>query len=159
MAEFRGKDTEPVGIDSNSEQLNSLTFDEKVIRKIVGYSVNEIPGILAMSGNLISGITDVLKSTDDAAKGISVEVGKKQTAVSMKVICEYGQCIPDIFQMIVSKVTSSVSEMTGLIVVEVNVHVTDVLTKEDFDRRKKNVAKAETALETADDEDARQPVE
>lgn len=142
MADQKEKDKEQNGIDDNKEHENSLTFDEKVIKKIAGFSAGEIPGILAMSGNLIAGITDMLKSSDDPTRGITVEMGKKQVAVDMKVICEYGRNMPAIFQDIVDKVSSAVKEMTGLEVVEVNVHVADILTKEDFDRKKKIDAKS-----------------
>lgn len=139
--------SEQNSIDNRTEHENSLTFDEKVVKKIAGFAAGEIPGILAMSGNLISGITDMLKSSDDPTKGISVEVGKKQVAVDMKVICEYGQNMPNIFQSIVDKVGSVIKDMTGLDVVEVNVHVADVLTKEDFERKKKIDLKPETNIE------------
>jgi len=146
MADVKEKDN---GIDNRMEHENSLTFDEKVIKKIAGFAASEIPGILAMSGNQISGFTDMLKSSDDPTKGISVEVGKKQVAIDMKVICEYGQNISGIFQSLVSKVSSVVKEMTGLDVVEVNVHVADVLLKEDFDRKKRVEAKAVTGPEAS----------
>lgn len=131
------KDKEQNGIDSDKERVNSLTFDEKVIKKIAGIAASEIPGIIAMSGNLIAGLTDMLKSSDDPTKGITVEVGKKQVAVDMKVICEYGRNMPETFQTIVDKVSTVIKQMTGLDVVEVNVHVSDVLMKDDFDRKKK----------------------
>lgn len=152
MAEQREKDKARDSIDSVGEHVNSLTFDEKVIKKIVGFSASEIPGILAMSGNLIAGITDMLKSSDDPTKGISVEVGKKQVAVDMKVICEYGRNMPGVFQTIVDKVTAAMKEMTGLDVVEVNVHVADILTKEDFDRKKKADVKSESGAEESQSE-------
>lgn len=143
------------GIDSVTERVNSLTFDEKVLRKIAGFAAGEIPGILAMSGNLISGITDMLKSPDDPTKGISVEMGKKQVAVDMKVVCEYGRNMPSLFQNIVDRVGSSIKEMTGLDVVEVNVHVADILTKEDFERKKKTDIKAEPVAEILPEETPR----
>jgi len=146
-------ETKENSIDTRSEHSHSLTFDEKVIKKIAGLSASEIPGILAMSGNLISGFTDMLKSSDDPTRGINVEVGKKQVAVDMKVICEYGQNMPAIFQDIVDKVSHIVKEMTGLEVVEVNVHVADVLTKEDFDRKKKVEPKPELAAEATMEEE------
>lgn len=147
------------GIDNITERANSLTFDEKVIKKIAGMSASEIPGILAMSGNLVAGLTDMLKSSDDPTKGISVEVGKKQVAVDMKVICEYGRNMPQIFQNIVDKITAVVKEMTGLDVIEVNVHVSDVLTKEDFERKKKAKPEALEPVLTEEKETAISRVE
>lgn len=139
MADAKEKDKDSKSIDNVKEHKNALTFDEKVIKKIVGFAVSEIPGILAMSGNLLTGITDMLKNSDDPTKGISIELGKKQVAIDMKLVCEYGQNIPEIFQNIIDKVSSVIKEMTGLDVVEVNVHVADVLVKEEFDSKKKSV--------------------
>jgi uncharacterized alkaline shock family protein YloU len=133
-----------------AEPDNNLTFDEKVIKKIVGYSAGEIPGILAMSGNFIAGITDMLRNADDPTKGVTVEVGKKQVSVSMKIICEYGLNIPDIFQELVNKVTGAIKQMTGLDVVSVKVHVYDVITKEEFERQTKKKAEEKKAEEKTD---------
>ncbi len=138
MADVKAKDTSTkVSIDEASEHVSSLTFDDKVIKKMAGMAATEIPGILAMSGNFISGLTDKILNADDPTKGITVAVGKKQVAIDMKVVCEYGRNIPEIFQAIVDKVSGVIKEMTGLDVVEVNVHVYDVLTKEDFSRQMK----------------------
>lgn len=139
MADVKEKDKDAKSIDNVKELKNALTFDEKVIKKIVGFAVSDIPGILAMSGNLLTGITDMLKNSEDPTKGITIELGKKQVAIDMKLVCEYGQNLPVIFQNIIDKVTSVIKEMTGLDVVEVNVHVADVLVKEEFDRKKKNI--------------------
>ena len=123
--------------------IGSLTFDEKVIKKIVGYSTSEIPGVLAMSGSLMSGIADALKFTEDAVKGISADVDDKTATVDLNVICEYGYSIPKIYKIIIDNAASAVAEMTGLRVVELNVHVSDILTKEDFDKKRKNVTQEE----------------
>ena len=129
--------------DIDYDHIGALTFDDKVIKKIVGYSTCAIPGVLAMSGSLISGIADALKFTEDEIKGISADVDEKVTKVDIKVICEYGHNIPLIYKTIVDKASAAVTEMTGLRVVELNVHVTDILTKEDFERKKKNTVDEE----------------
>lgn len=154
MAELKGKSN----VDTIKEHSNSLTFDEKVIKKIAGMAASEIPGILAMSGNFISGITDMLRNTDDSIKGITVEVGKKQTAIDMKVICEYGQNMPLVFDSIVDKVSKTIKEMTGLDVVEVNVHVFDVLTKEEFERQSKKKPSEAPEIPESDPEVPAEPV-
>ena len=129
--------------DIDYDHIGALTFDDKVIKKIVGYSTCAIPGVLAMSGSLISGIADALKFTEDQIKGISADVDEKVTKVDIKVICEYGHNIPSIYKAIIDNASTAVAEMTGLRVVELNVHVTDILTKEDFERKKKNTVDEE----------------
>ncbi|AEN89504.1 MULTISPECIES: Asp23/Gls24 family envelope stress response protein [Priestia] len=124
---------------------NTLTFEDQVIKKIAGMAANEIKGILSMSGGFMSGLTDRFRSTEDITKGINAEVGEKQVALDLKVIVEYGKNVPVIFSETVHNVKKSVHDMTGLEVVEVNMHVEDVMTRSEFeaktDRDKEQEAK------------------
>ncbi|WP_368896281.1 Asp23/Gls24 family envelope stress response protein [Priestia megaterium] len=104
-------------------------------KKIAGIAANEIKGILSMSGGFMSGLTDRFRSTEDTTKGINAEVGEKQVALDLKVIVEYGKNVPAIFSEIVNNVKKSVHEMTGLEVVEVNMHVEDVMTRSEFEAK------------------------
>ncbi|AYE50983.1 Asp23/Gls24 family envelope stress response protein [Priestia megaterium] len=124
----------PVKSQENTHQ-NTLTFEDQVIKKIAGIAANEIKGILSMSGGFMSGLTDRFRSTEDITKGINAEVGEKQVALDLKVIVEYGKNVPVIFSEIVNNVKKSVHEMTGLEVVEVNMHVEDVMTRSEFDAK------------------------
>lgn len=114
---------------------NTLTFEDQVIKKIAGIAANEIKGILSMSGGFMSGLTDRFRSTEDITKGINAEVGEKQVALDLKVIVEYGKNVPAIFSETVNNVKKSVHEMTGLKVVEVNMHVEDVMTRSEFEAK------------------------
>ena len=124
----------PVKSQENTHQ-NTLTFEDQVIKKIAGIAANEIKGILSMSGGFMSGLTDRFRGTEDITKGINAEVGEKQVALDLKVIVEYGKNIPAIFSEIVNNVKKSVHEMTGLEVVEVNMHVEDVMTRSEFEAK------------------------
>ncbi|MGG0578582.1 Asp23/Gls24 family envelope stress response protein [Priestia aryabhattai] len=114
---------------------NTLTFEDQVIKKIAGIAANEIKGILSMSGGFMSGLTDRFRSTEDITKGINAEVGEKQVALDLKVIVEYGKNVPSIFSETVNNVKKSVHDMTGLDVVEVNMHVEDVMTRSEFEAK------------------------
>ncbi|MEH6858401.1 Asp23/Gls24 family envelope stress response protein [Priestia megaterium] len=114
---------------------NTLTFEDQVIKKIAGIAANEIKGILSMSDGFMSGLTDRFRSTEDITKGINAEVGEKQVALDLKVIVEYGKNVPAIFSETVNNVKKSVHEMTGLEVVEVNMHVEDVMTRSEFEAK------------------------
>lgn len=119
------------------EKKSPLTYEDRVIRKIASIAANNIEGIIAMSGNLLSGITDKIMNSDSREKGIAVEVGQKQVAVDLKVICEYGISIPEVYEKTVSKITEDIKTMTGLEVVEINMHVDDIMTKEEYERQLK----------------------
>ena len=60
------------------------------------------------------------------AKGVKVEVGEKEAAVDLYVIMEYGVRLPDIAIQVQENVKHAIESMTGLEVVEVNVHVQGV---------------------------------
>ncbi|MBY0028863.1 Asp23/Gls24 family envelope stress response protein [Priestia aryabhattai] len=126
--------TTAVKSQENTHQ-NTLTFEDQVIKKIAGIAANEIKGILSMSGGFMSGLTDRFRSTEDITKGINAEVGEKQVALDLKVIVEYGKNVPAIFSETVNNVKKSVHDMTGLEVVEVNMHVEDVMTRSEFEAK------------------------
>ena len=122
----------------NMQQKTSLTYDDKVVKKIAGLVAQDVPGILAMSGGLISHITEKITDNENVTKGIGAEVGKKQVALDLDVICEYNRNIPQIFKDTIDKVTKTVKDMTGLDVIEINMHVDDVMTKKEYEEQQNN---------------------
>ncbi|MFV0561191.1 MAG: Asp23/Gls24 family envelope stress response protein [Enterococcus sp.] len=117
------------------ELKTELTFDDQVIQKIAGLSIASIPGILGLSGNTIANLTDRFRNTGDITKGVSVDVGTKQTAIDLSVICEYGVNISDVFEKAAHNVKKEVKHMTGLDVIEFNMTVDDVMTKEQYKQK------------------------
>lgn len=112
------------------EVKGELTYEDKVIQKIIGLSLENIPGLLAIDGGFFSNLTEKLINTDNVASGVNVEVGKEQVAVDLNVIVEYQKNVPELYKKIKEVVVSEISKMTDLEVVEVNVDVVDIKTKE-----------------------------
>lgn len=110
----------------------SLSYEDKVIKKIAGIATDDIPGIVTLSGGLIGSITDKFRNAEDKTKGITAEVGEKQVALDINVVCEYGKNIPELFDALIESVSKAVTQMTGLAVMEVNMHVEDVLPPAEF---------------------------
>lgn len=113
-----------------TEVKGSLTYEDKVIQKIVGLALESVNGLLSVDGGFFSNLTGKLVNTDDVTAGVGVEVGKKQVAVDLKVVTEYKKNVPDIYRKIKDVIRKEVSDMTDLEVVEVNVTVVDIKTKE-----------------------------
>ena len=119
--------------DMNNTQIKkSLSYEDKVIKKIAGIATDGIPGVLTLSGGLIGNITDMFRSNEDKTKGIDAEVGQKQVALDLNVVCEYGKNVPQLFDTIINKVSTAVRDMTGLQLVEMNMHVADVVSHDEF---------------------------
>ncbi|MBR3132513.1 MAG: Asp23/Gls24 family envelope stress response protein [Clostridia bacterium] len=110
---------EEVGLQ-NSE---GIRIANDVIAVIAGKAATEVPGVFGMAGGL--GISEVF-GKKNMSKGIKVEAGEKETRIDVHIIVDYGVRIPDIAFEIQNRVKKAVETMTGLTVVEVNVHVQGV---------------------------------
>ena len=86
--------------------------------------------MLAVDGGFFSNLTDKLINTDNVTSGVNVEVGKEQVAVDLNIIVEYKKNVPELYQEIKKVITNDISNITDLEVVEVNVNVVDIKTKE-----------------------------
>ena len=115
------------------EVKGSLTYENKVIQKIIGLALEKVPGLLDVDGGFFSNLTEKIINTDNVTRGVNVEVGKTQVAVDLNVVVEYKINVPELYNKIKEVVTSEVSQMTNLEVVEVNVNVVDIKTKEQFE--------------------------
>ena len=84
-----------------------------------------------MSGSVAGGIVERL-GRKNLSKGVKVEVGEKETAIDLYIIVEYGVRIPEVAWNIQESVKKAVESMTGLTVVEVNVHIQGVSFEKDL---------------------------
>ena len=107
-----------------------LTYEDKVIQKMIGLSLDKVPGLLHVDGGFFSNLTEKIVNTNDVTHGVNVEVGKEQVAVDLNVIVEYRKNVPTLYKEIKDVIVSEVAKMTDLEVVEVNVNVVDIKTKE-----------------------------
>lgn len=118
---------------TNKQNVNeikgTLTYEDKVIQKIVGLALESVDGLLAVDGGFFSNLTGKLVNTDNVTAGVDVEVGKKQVAVDLKIITEYKKSVPEIYKSMKEIIRKEVAGMTDLEVVEVNVSVIDIKTK------------------------------
>jgi len=110
------------------ENNTNIRIADDVIAVIAGVAVSEVPGVAEMSGGFAGGISEVLSGKKNLSKGIKVESGEKETKIDVNIIVEYGTRIPDVAFEIQNRVKKAVETMTGLNVVEVNVHVQGVNT-------------------------------
>lgn len=105
-----------------------IKIADDVIAVIAGAAASEVPGVASMAGGFAGGISEVFSGKRNFAKGIKVEAGEKETRIDVNIIVEYGVRIPDVAFEIQNRVKKAVEGMTGLKVVDVNVHVQGVNT-------------------------------
>lgn len=76
-----------------------LTYEDKVIQKIIGLSLENVSGLLGIDGGFFSNLKEKIVNSDDVTSGVNVEVGKTQVAVDLNVIVEYQK----MFQLYIQK--------------------------------------------------------
>ena len=127
----------------DSEQEDSmrgeLNYEDKVVQKIIGIAIEQVDGLLSANGGFFSNMAGKLVNTDNVTAGIETEVGKKQVAVDMDIIVEYGKDIEKIFEEMQEVIGKEVKNMTHLEVIEVNANVVDIKTKEEFEKDQETV--------------------
>lgn len=117
-------------IDEGKEYENGqVKISDEVVATIAGLAAIDIEGVHAMSGGFTGGISDIL-GRKNLSKGVKVEVTDKDASVDLYIVVKYGSKIPDIAWKIQEAVKDAIVNMTGLKVLEVNIHVQGVELKQ-----------------------------
>jgi uncharacterized alkaline shock family protein YloU len=110
----------------------STKIADVVVQKIAGLAAREVPGVHALGGGAARTVGALRNRIPGAGtshgQGVTVEVGERQAAVDLDMLVEYGVSIPVLARTVRQNVISSIEEMTGLQVVEVNITIADVYT-------------------------------
>ena len=126
-----GKEKEDVKQAVNEEETtegSGIQISDEVVSVISGKAASEVAGVYSMSGGFAGGITEVF-GKKNFSKGIKVDVQEGEAKIDVNIIVEYGVRIPDVAFEIQNRVKKAVESMTGLNVLEVNVHVQGVNTE------------------------------
>ncbi|HHP50982.1 MAG TPA: Asp23/Gls24 family envelope stress response protein [Moorella mulderi] len=113
-------------LEQEKTSLGTIKIANQVVAIIAGLAASEVEGVAGMSGGLAGGIAELL-GRKDLTKGVKVEVGEKEAAVDLYIAVNFGVRIPDVAIQVQENVKRAIETMTGLKVVEVNVHVQGVV--------------------------------
>ncbi|MDF2927849.1 Asp23/Gls24 family envelope stress response protein [Anaerospora sp.] len=105
--------------------VGSIRIADEVVGIVAGLAATEVTGVAGMSAGLVGGIAEML-GKKNLSKGVKVEVGEREAAVDLYIIVEYGVRIPDVALRVQENVKRAIESMTGLDVVEVNIHIQGV---------------------------------
>lgn len=114
--------------DINKDEIienGQIKIADEVVGIIAGLAATEIKGVAGMSGGIAGGIAEIL-GRRNLSKGVKVQVGEDNTSIDLYIIVEYGSKIPDVAWEVQESVKNSVETMTGLNVIEVNIHIQGV---------------------------------
>ncbi|WP_034638879.1 Asp23/Gls24 family envelope stress response protein [Desulfofalx alkaliphila] len=123
---MQNNSTKDIYVHDQQNALGSIRVADDVVGIIAGLAATEIPGVAGMSGGIGGGIAEML-GRKNLSKGVKVEVGEREAAVDLHVIVEFGVRIPEVAASIQTNVKHAIEGMTGLKVVEVNIHIRGVV--------------------------------
>ncbi|SKA81971.1 Uncharacterized conserved protein YloU, alkaline shock protein (Asp23) family [Caloramator quimbayensis] len=112
-------------MDENTTMINEVgevKIAPEVVNIIASLAATEVKGVAGMSGGFTDDIAEKfgMKSSN---KGIKVQLGEEEVVIDLFLILEYGFRIPEVAWEVQQNVKKAVETMTGLKVVEVNIHV------------------------------------
>jgi len=104
---------------------SSVKIADEVVGMIAAIAATEIDGVNGMAGNVTADILDKV-GVKAATKGVKVIVTGKNVKIDTAIIMEYGYNIPATCQKIQERVKTTVENMTGLNVTDVNIRIAGI---------------------------------
>ena len=125
------------------EGNDTIKIANEAVATYAGIAVSEVSGVYGMAGGFA---LSAISGKKNYTKGIKVDVGEKDAKIDVNIIVEYGARIPEVAFEIQTRVKKAVENMTGLKVLEVNVHVQGVhaITEKDKEENQENEENVET---------------
>jgi uncharacterized alkaline shock family protein YloU len=111
-------------------EQGKTTIADVVVSKIAGLAAREVDGVHDLVtqgvGGAVTGLAQRVTGADTRSQGVNVEVGEREAAVDLRLTVDYGVSIPQVAEAVRRNVMSRLEAMTGLVVKEVNIDVTDL---------------------------------
>ena len=101
------------------------TISDAVVAKMAGIAAREVEGVHGL-GNTFRRLVGRIRPGDQLTQGVNVEVGKKEAAIDLVIVIDYGFSIPAVAQSLRDNVIAKLEAGTGLVVKEVNIEVDDL---------------------------------
>ena len=119
MAEKESRSTRRV---YEKDKLGEVQIADEVVAIIAGLAATEVEGVDSMAGNITNELVGKL-GMKNLSKGVKVDVTEEHVSVDISLNVKYGYKIPDVCEKVQERVKTAIENMTGLIVLDVNVKI------------------------------------
>lgn len=109
----------------DDSDLGEVEITDDVLAVISAMSAMEVDGVVAMAGNITSEIVSKL-GMKKLSKGVSVDVDGNSVMIDLSIVLRLNENIMKISKKVQDKVKSTVENMTGMEVANVNVNISSV---------------------------------
>ena len=107
------------------DAIGEVRIADEVVAIIAGLAATEVDGVDSMAGNITNELVGRL-GMKNLSKGVKVDVTEEHVSVDLSLNIKYGYNIPDVSEKVQDKVKSAIENMTGLIVLDVNIRIAGV---------------------------------
>src|ERR671912_867397 len=113
-------------------------ISDTVVSSLAGMAAREVDGVHmgGVASRTAGGVLGSLRGSESKTSGISVEVGRTETAIDLKMGIEYNKNILQTVEEVRRRITDRVQSMTGLRIKELNATITDITFPEKEERRR-----------------------
>lgn len=108
--------------------LGNIRISDEVVKSLAARAAVEVEGVYKLAGGIVDEVNKMLKKR--LTNGVKVEVGEKECSIEVYIVIQYGYTIPEVAENVQKNVLETVSKLSGLKVVEVNVYVQDIKIEE-----------------------------
>ena len=122
MAEKESRSTRRV---YEKDKLGEVQIADEVVAIIAGRAATEVEGVDSMAGNITNELVGKL-GMKNLSKGVKVDVTEEHVSVDISLNVKYGYKIPDVCEKVQERVKTAIENMTGLVVLDVNVKIAGV---------------------------------
>ena len=136
-------------------------ISDSVVSSIAGMAAQEVEGVHMGGGasRTAGGVLGSLTGSESKTSGISVEVGRTETAIDLKMGIEYNKNILQTVEEVRRRITDRVQSMTGLRIKELNATITDITFPEKEQRRRIGSRSATMERDASADETTTAPAQ
>ena len=114
-------------IEHDNSDLGEVQISNDVLAVISAMAAMEVDGVVAMAGNITAELVSKL-GMNKLSKGVRVDVVDNTVMVDLSIILRINENIVTISKKVQDKVKTTVENMTGMEVANVNVNIASVAT-------------------------------
>ena len=112
------------------DAMGEITVAEEVVAIIAGIASTEVEGVSARSGNITNELVAKL-GMKNLSKGVRVEMNENNVSVQVSIIVDFAANVPEVSRKVQERIKTSIENMTGLNVAEVNVKIAGIDVSKD----------------------------
>lgn len=112
------------------DKIGEVQIADEVVAIIAGLAATEVEGVDSMAGNITNELVGKL-GMKNLSKGVKVAVTEEHVSVELSLNMKYGYSIPAVSEKVQDRVKTAIENMTGLMVLEVNIKIAGVSMEEE----------------------------